>query len=96
MKMYIAGKVTNATKNQINKFETTAEFLKQHGHDVVNCMAIVPAKTKRIDAMKILLPLLLECDAIYMLRTWSESPGAMIERALAIYCGLQVINEGDI
>ena len=36
----------------------------------------------------------LECDAIYMLKSWRMSQGANAERAIALWAGLEVIYQG--
>jgi len=34
-----------------------------------------------------------QCDAIYMLKGWEKSRGAMVEFQLAIYLGLEIVYE---
>lgn len=37
---------------------------------------------------------LLDCDAIYMLPGWEQSRGATVEHAVAVACGIPVLEEG--
>jgi hypothetical protein len=38
---------------------------------------------------------LLDCDAIYMLPGWSRSRGATVEHAVAVACGIPVLDEKE-
>lgn len=46
-----------------------------------------------ISIVKMDLDCLLRCDAIYMLTGWENSKGAMAEKAVAEWIGLQVLHE---
>ena len=45
--------------------------------------------------MDMFLPVLKYCDAIYSLKGWKYSPGAVIERIYAERLGLEVIEQED-
>jgi len=96
MKVFISGRVTGLPYDQVKKKFTTAEtVILNAGHEPLNPLDHVPEGTTPRDAMKILLPLLCECDAIYLLHDWEFSEGAQIEAQLARYIGLHIINDTD-
>ena len=39
--------------------------------------------------------LLLECDAIYLLKDWGDSRGSRIEANIAEECGLQIVHQPE-
>jgi hypothetical protein len=89
-------------------FQRAALLLRALGHDVVNPAEVDMAVWSfdgreqrdlkpRMDRRHVLGldvgMLLPTCDAIYMLRGWSESTGAMAELAMAQALGMQVMFE---
>ena len=42
----------------------------------------------------VLISNLVNCDAVYMLRGWEQSKGAMAEHAVAVWIGLEIIYQG--
>lgn len=96
MKIYIAGKITGLELVDAQaKFTKAESLLRACGHESVNPMAKV---SKRFgyswaDYMKEDIPLLLACDAIYLLPDWGESKGARLEKIIAEELGMELIYE---
>lgn len=95
MKVYIAGKITGEPIEEcFFKFHQAEMFVS----DSRFTEAINPLKLPGIyfginynRAMSICLKALRECDAIYLLRDWEQSPGAMTELIRAKEWGLEII-----
>ena len=102
MKIYIAGKITGLDyKEAIKAFFDAEILLRGLGHDPVN-----PVKHNGLDLagankpadgftwadyMKADIPLLLGCDAIYLLSNWADSKGARLEKYIAEQLGMLTI-----
>lgn len=94
MKIYIAGRVTGLPYESVKmKFEAAEKLLRESNFNAVNPLKIVGQKTGTREAMKKLLPVMLDCEAILLLADWEWSEGAKIELQLAKYAGLKVIFE---
>ncbi len=93
MKIYIAGKITGLPKQQyIAKFTTAEIELTAAGHVTVNpCRLGIPDEATLEQALLVCLTHLRQCDAIYLLPCWQQSPGAVIERQYAIDHGLEIM-----
>lgn len=94
MKIYIAGKITGLEyETAYNNFEFAEVHLEHLGHEPVNPMKKVSeqAGLSWTDYMKEDIPLLLACDAIYLLRGWQLSKGARLERHIALELGMEVM-----
>lgn len=97
MKVFIAGKVTGTT-DYIERFERMEKELEELGLEVVN-----PVKETRhlgvnapwVEYMRITIPLLCTCDAIYLMNGWTDSNGAALEQLVADGLGLLVIVEPE-
>ena len=97
MRVYIAGRVTGLNYEQVTrKFAAAESLLRASNYNPVNPLRHVNSKAKPSEAMKICVPLLLDCDAILLLSDWAFSEGAQIEAQLARYAGMYVINEDDL
>lgn len=97
MKVYIAGRVTGEPRDTvIMKFAGAEALLRASNYIPVNPLKHVNSLAKPIEAMKMCLPLMLECDAILLLNDWGFSEGAQIEAQLARYVGMNIINEDDL
>lgn len=99
MKIYIAGKITGLSySDAVAKFAAAAAILKRLGHEPVN-----PMEVNGLDGdgneytwaeyMKRDIPVLLGCDAIYLLPDWLDSKGARLEKHIADELGMLVIYE---
>jgi hypothetical protein len=96
MKVYIAGRVTGLTREQASRnFSRGEALMRSNNHDPINPLAFVPEGSSPKEAMKTLLPLMLECEAILLLEDWEFSEGAMIESALANYSKMTILLEED-
>lgn len=94
MKVYISGKISNLPYQQAKEKFIKAEFiLHRKGYKTINPVRIIHPDTPRHVAMKGCLLQLLDCDAIYMLSDWEQSPGAILEYEVAKQCGLRIIKE---
>lgn len=92
MKIYIAGKISDLTKEDYeSRFKIACETLSQIGYEPVNpCELNHCENATWADYMLKDLDALFHCDAIYMLNNWRGSKGARIEHAVAIETGKKV------
>lgn len=97
MKIYISGKITDSpTEKVVAKFAQAEQQVKAYGHEPVNPLNngldMAEHWNKHIVAD---IALLLECDAIYLLKDWGDSKGARIEANIARECGLDIIHQPE-
>ena len=101
MKIYISGKITRQV-NYRHLFKKAEEDLLLNEHEVVNPVTIGDELTINPDwpetkqwagYMKADIHAMLECDAVYMLANWEDSTGAVMEREIAIKCGMIILGE---
>lgn len=91
-KFYIAGPMTGLPNCNREAFFIAAELLKAKGHIVLN-PAILPDGLTQPECMQICISMLQCSNAIYMLKGWEKSKGAIAEKALAFKIGLEIIEE---
>ena len=98
LKLYIAGKITGLVYDEaLRKFAEAEAHLKRAGHEPIN-----PMKANGLDGdgnqyewaeyMKRDIPLLLECDGIYLLPDWAGSRGAVLEEHIARELGMRIFH----
>lgn len=85
MKIYISGPITGIPFDEVEQSFNNAEIrLKEQGHNVVNPLDNGLTKDHSwCEHMKADLKLMLDCEAIYLLKGYKDSKGAMIEYDLA-------------
>ena len=97
-KIYISGPISG-TNDYMERFASMETRLQELGYVVINpakeC-AHLPDSTTWKEYMSECLKMLLLCDAICMLKGWSNSKGAKIELDVASKCDLTVIYEIDM
>ena len=96
-KIYVCGPMSKHadTDSNLPAFNDASHSLSVMGYIVLS-PAILPDGLTQAEYMQIDLTMLQCCDAIYMLKGWDDSAGAMAEHALAMKLGLTVIHEGDL
>lgn len=88
MKVYISGPITGV-ENYEENFKQAENKLLSLGLEVFNPARFCKDLKDKItnpswnDYMKICIPALLECDAIYLLTGWELSKGALLEQKIA-------------
>jgi nucleoside 2-deoxyribosyltransferase len=93
-KVYISGKITGIETEAIELFSNAEKILENAGFDSVNPMKLEHNHDKKWESyMKEDIKALLDCDYIFMLTNWMESPGALIEHKIANYLGIEVFYE---
>lgn len=90
MKVYISGKVTGNPSFRAD-FAKAENKLKECNWTPVNPVAGVEEGDTHENYMRRDLKILLDCDAIYLMRDWENSKGAKLEKKVAEECGLIVI-----
>ena len=96
-KIYIAGKVTGQPRaNTEVNFARGFRLLLAKGYEPVTPLDYVSHLASEGEAMKTLVPLLLDCDGILLLDDWKFSEGAKIEMMLARYAGKMILYEEQL
>jgi len=102
MKIFLSGPMTNIDKYNFPEFNRKAEMLRSRGWEVVNpvdiCLKykfekVISDKTVFNAMVKEELEQLVTCDAIYMMKGWENSLGAMKEYVLARRHNLKFVFE---
>lgn len=92
-KIYIAGKVTGLSRVEASfKFGQYEKQLLEQGHEPVVPLNIVPKEASWEEAMKLCLIALLQCDEVHFLPCWTDSPGARIERNIALNLRMMIVD----
>lgn len=95
MKVYISGPMTGKPDYNRAAFFRAAEALKKKGCYVPVHTAWMVDQLSRVDYMRMALQMMLTCDAIYLLKGWKTSLGALQEFSVAQLCGLKIITEEE-
>lgn len=90
MKIYIAGAISN-NENYIEQFKKAEEKLLAEGYAVMNPVKNLGFSYREYINMG--LCELMCCDAIYLLKGYEKSKGAMLELNYAIVNELTIIEE---
>lgn len=96
MRIYISGKISG-TDDYLDRFDRVEKILSAKGHTVINparVLDILPKDTTWQGYMATALAMLVQADAVYFLRGWRDSKGAVIERKVADSLGMLITFEG--
>lgn len=95
MKIYISGQITGLLYDQVEKdFNDAKQGLLEQGFKVVSPLDNGLTKDHSwTDHMRADIKLMLDCDAIYMLKGYQDSKGAMIEYNLAKALNFTIIEQ---
>ena len=89
MKLYLSGPITG-NPNAVEQFAAAERRYASLG-EVINPLKGSSIHTPWHEAMRRDIVLLMQCDAIVMLRGWHASRGAVLERHIASQLGMQLI-----
>lgn len=93
LRVYVSGPIKN-NEDYLADFALAEEWVRGKGHVSVNpCDVELLGEPSYADFMRADLKLLLDCDAIFMLKGWEASTGATCEHGVAIICGMSVMYE---
>jgi membrane carboxypeptidase/penicillin-binding protein PbpC len=97
MKVYIAGKITGEQpENYFAKFSRADKLLRSVGFETANPVLFnIRTDASHTEAMRVCLPILNQCNAIYVLSCHPTSKGTKTEIAYAKKIGLPVFYEED-
>ena len=98
-KIYISGAITGLPRNEyMERFSNAEQELIKRGYKVCNPTKLLPAKHLWVYKLigyklTILYDLwyLMKCDGICMIKGWSKSKGARLERAVAHIFNIELI-----
>lgn len=101
-KIYLAGKVSGIPSEQaLLKFSRKQTELEAQGFEVMNPLECIEHRSEHFNngipitdwktCMKLLIPILLQCEELHLLPCWNDSKGAMLERDLALKMGITLI-----
>lgn len=98
MKIYLSGPMTGLPDFNYPTFNETAAMLRGRGHSVYNPADFphdfnkgpFPIRKAFAEFSKFICE---EADAIYMMRGWEKSKGALAEYHLALNCELLVLKQ---
>lgn len=95
MRIYIAGPITGH-KNVMEHFAAAEKRLTAAGHEVINPAKLnlmVPDTYTQQEYMKICIPLLDTCEAVFCLKGWNHSDEANQKVAHAMEIGKTIMFE---
>lgn len=93
-RIYITGKVTGLPYEEVKrKFQQAENYLTTLGLKAINPTKLIGEDCPWPEAMKACIRDLCTCDAIYLLKDYHKSNGAMLEHAVAAGIGLEIIHE---
>ena len=100
MRIYISGKMSGSEQNAVmEKFDRARRELEEAEHEVLTPTSLPQEEAyptlSHQDYMHVCYAVIDICDAVYMLKDWTESPGARAEHAFAKAIGLEVMYEED-
>jgi hypothetical protein len=97
MKWYISGKISGLPTDQVTaKFQQAEQQIRAFGHEPVNPINNgLGSEASWNEHLVADVALLLECDAIYLLKDWGDSRGSRIEANIAEECGLQIVHQPE-
>lgn len=95
MIVYIAGPITGDAGYRLKFAAAEKTITRRDPSAVVINPALLPEGMDRADYMAICLPMLMRADVVFLLPGWQTSGGAQIEKALAEYLQIRVIEIGD-
>ncbi len=95
MKVYISGPITGLPYEEVEKAFNEAEvMLQEKGYEVVNPLNNgLPTNATWSEHMRADLKLMLDCYAIYLLKGYQDSKGAIIEYDLARLFHFDIIEQ---
>lgn len=94
--VYISGPMSGYPNLNFPAFYKAADLLDHSGWDVVNPADINPdPNADWFDCIIVDMKLVKNCDAIYMLKGWEQSPGAQIEYWTAIKYKKEILYEQE-
>lgn len=86
MKVFISGRVTGLPRAEaVRNFERGKKICMLNGFNFVSPTDVVDENATPREAMRMLIPMLLKCDAILMLNDYRFSEGAQLELAIVKY-----------
>lgn len=94
MNVYISGKITGDT-NYVKKFAEAEFDLRTRGYNVINPCDLCYPFLSYEQFMHIDFALIDVSDAVYMLKDWEESVGAMREKVYAESKGKDIMYENN-
>lgn len=102
-KIYLAGSVTSEIKNGktieqvLALFEKKQAELEAQDYHVINPVAEVVKNNYQLKSwafiMEFLIPYLVSCDAIYIMKDWNSSRGVALERHIMLCLDKTIIYE---
>jgi hypothetical protein len=94
MKIYISGKITGIETEAAALFEAAEQEVIEMGHTPINPMKLPHDHDKSWQSyMREDIKALCECEAIYMVRNYTKSAGALLELNIACSLGFKIIHQ---
>lgn len=91
MNIYISGKISGMEEEARTIFDRAEQEIISMGHHPINPMKLPADHDKSwYSYMKADIKVLMDCEGIYMIGNWAESPGAIIEHTLALQLGMTI------